>query len=146
MRLPRRSLLLIGLFALGLAKCVCAAEAKPLATDETYELPKVEVKSHAVCSFGIGVVATWDRATQTITHLFIDTVTPGSAAEDLGLQHGDEILALNGQKVTALKGGMKKGSDLFNLLVDQPVGRTIKLEVAVRTVKRITLDALPYRP
>ncbi len=40
-----------------------------------------------------------------------------------------------------MKGGMKRGSDLFELLVDQPIGRTIVLEVAVRTVQRFELPA-----
>jgi hypothetical protein len=40
-----------------------------------------------------------------------------------------------------MKGGMKRGSDLFELLVDQPIGRTVVLEVAVRTVQRFELSA-----
>jgi S1-C subfamily serine protease len=132
--------LLVGLFALG--ALMHAAETKPAATDERYELPKMEVKSRAICSFGIGVIATWDQASETVTHLYVDTVAPGSAAETFGLVHGDEILTLNGRKVTTLKGGLKRGSDLFNLLVDQPPGREIKLEVAVRLVKHVSLNAV----
>ncbi len=42
-----------------------------------------------------------------------------------------------------MKGGMKRRSDLFELLVNQPMGRTIVLEVAVRAVKRFELPAGP---
>jgi C-terminal processing protease CtpA/Prc len=119
-----------------------AADPVPSTTLEPYELPKVEVKSAAICSFGIGVIADWNRNTQTVTHLYVESITPGSAAETLGLARGDEILSINGRKITAMKGGFKHGSDLFNLLVDQPPGREVKLEVAVRTVKRVTLSAL----
>ena len=46
---------------------------------------------------------------------------------------GDEIISINNRKITDLKGGMKPGSDLSDLLVNQLNGRVIYLEVAVRT-------------
>ena len=94
-----------------------------------------------MCSYGIGIVATWNKTTQSIDHVYIEEVSPDSTAAGMGLVRGDEILTINGRKVTAMKGGMKRGSDLFELLVNQPMGRTIVLEVAVRAVKRFELPA-----
>ena len=115
--------------------------AESPAPDAIITLPKFEVKSNAVCSYGIGIVATWNKTTQSIDHVYIEEVSPGSTAAELGLKRGDEILKINGRKVTAMKGGMKRGSDLFELLVDQPIGRTVVLEVAVRTVQHFELPA-----
>lgn len=117
------------------------APAESPAPEAMITLPKLEVKSNAVCNYGIGIVATWNKSTQSIDHVYIEEVSPGSTAAELGLKRGDEILKINGRKVTAMKGGMKRGSDLFELLVDQPIGRTIVLEVAVRTVQRFELPA-----
>ena len=117
--------------------------AESPAPDAIITLPKFEVKSNAVCSYGIGIVATWNKTTQSIDHVYIEEVSPDSTAAGLGLVRGDEILTINGRKVTAMKGGMKRGSDLFELLVNQPMGRTIVLEVAVRAVKRFELPAGP---
>jgi C-terminal processing protease CtpA/Prc len=126
------------------ALCLPAVETESPATGDRYELPKMEVRDAAVCSFGIGIVATWDRATQTVTHLYVDSVSSGSAAETFGLVRGDEILTINGRKITTMKGGLKRGSDLFELLVNQPPGKEINIEVLVRAVKRVKLNATPF--
>ena len=127
-----------------LALRLAAAEPAPAANEERYELPKMEVRDAAVCSFGIGIVATWDKATQTVTHLYVDSVSSGSAAETFGLVRGDEILTINGRKITTMKGGLKRGSDLFELLVNQPPGKEISIEVLVRAVKRVKLSASAF--
>lgn len=131
--------------ALLLFACLCPVlrAAEPAPAEGTVTLPKVEVKGQMVCSYGIGIVAAWSEKTQSITHVYVDAVAPGSPADQIGLQHGDEILALNGRKITDMKGGMKRGSDLFELLVNQPPGRMIDVEVAVRVVKKIVLTATP---
>jgi membrane-associated protease RseP (regulator of RpoE activity) len=116
-----------------------APEPKP--DDETYVLPKLEVGTKLVCSFGFGLMASWDPKTQRVGRIFITEVNANSTAERLGLKRGDEILAINGKKVADLKGGNKPGSDLFALLVNRPAGELIDLEVAVRVVKNLTLPA-----
>ena len=126
-----------------LAACAVMA-AEPVAKGDVYELPKMEVKSSMVCSFGIGVTVALNRTTLAITHVYVDHVAAGSDAESLGLVRGDEILVIDGRKVTNLKGGAKAGSDLFALLVNRPPGTKINLEVAVRAVRRVTLSATSY--
>jgi S1-C subfamily serine protease len=120
-----------------------AAEPGPAAVEANITLPKVQVQGNIICNFGFGIVATWDKKTQNIGRVYIEEVVPGSEAEQLGLQRGDEILAINGQRVAAMKGGMQRGSDLFELLGNQPVGRKIDVEVAVRVVKKVVLTATP---
>ncbi|MEI7800205.1 MAG: PDZ domain-containing protein [Opitutaceae bacterium] len=139
MKKIRRRSTITGWLLVSLTTILGYAEAA--SPDTTITLPKFEVKSNAVCSYGIGIVATWNKTTQSIDHVYIEEVSPDSTAAGMGLVRGDEILTINGRKVTAMKGGMKRGSDLFELLVNQPVGRTIVLEVAVRAVKRFELPA-----
>lgn len=121
--------------------------AQPTTTpraEEIYELPKMEVKASMVCSFGIGIVVSLDKKTGAIRRVYVDSVAPGSDAESLGLVRGDEILVINGRKVAELKGGAKAGSELFDLLVNQPPGKKINLEVAVRMVRRVSLTAVVF--
>ena len=118
------------------------APAKP-ETGEIITLPRFEVKGNPICCYGFGIIATWDAKTQTVTHLYVDEVRPGSEADRIGLQRGDEILSINGRKIADMKGGLKRGGDLFALLVDQPVGRMTDFAVTVRTVKKLVLSATP---
>jgi C-terminal processing protease CtpA/Prc len=120
-----------------------AAEPAVAPVEESITLPKFEVRGNAICSYGIGIVATWDKKSQTIGHVYVDDVSAGSTAERIGLQRGDEILSINGKKISDMKGGMKRGSDLFELLVNQPAGRMVDLEVTMRVVKKIVLTATP---
>jgi predicted metalloprotease with PDZ domain len=139
LRLPLPILLLLSC----LGPALRAAEPVAEPTEEKVTLPKFEANGNAVCCYGFGIVVTWNNKTQHIEHVYIDYVTPGSKAERIGLKIGDEILSLNGIKITSMKGGTKRGSDLFELLVDQPVGRMIDIEVAVRVVKKYVLTAIP---
>lgn len=118
------------------------AKPAPAKAEETVELPKMSVKGEAVCSFGIGVAAQREPGTKKIKRLFIDAVADDTDAARQGLQAGDEILAINGQKVAGMDGTMKPGAQLFDLLIDQRPGQTIALQVTVRTVRNLTLEAI----
>lgn len=137
---PLRPAVLLLLACLGPA---LRAAPPPVVAEDSVTLPKFEVKGNPLCCYGFGIIATWDKQTQSIGHIYIDEVRPGSDADELGLQRGDEILAINGRKIADMKGGVNRGSDLFALLVDQPVGRKIDVEVAVRVVKKVVLTATP---
>lgn len=131
--------------ALACASWLAAAEsgagAAPPAESEAVAMPALVVKDNALCSFGIGVQAIGNLETKEISRLLITDVWEGSEAEKLGLKAGDEILSINGIKVSALKGGTKRGGDLFELLINRPRGARLKIEVLVHTVKRMTLVA-----
>jgi len=108
MKKIRRRSTITGWLLVSLTTILGYAEAA--SPDTTITLPKFEVKSNAVCSYGIGIVATWNKTTQSIDHVYIEEVSPDSTAAGMGLVRGDEILTINGRKVTAMKGGMKRGS------------------------------------
>ena len=63
-----------------LLTCLCpaipAAAPAPAAPEVTTILPKLEVKGHALCSYGIGIIGTWNEKTQRISHLYVDDVAP----------------------------------------------------------------------
>jgi C-terminal processing protease CtpA/Prc len=118
-------------------------QPEPAKAVETVELPKMSVRGEAVCSYGIGVAAEREHGTKKIKRLFIYSVAEDSDAAQAGLKPGDEILSVNGHKVAGMDGTMKPGAELFDLLVDQPAGRSLALEVAVRTVRKVTLEATP---
>jgi len=141
MKTPLRLTALLLLTCLGPLLRATVPVAEPI--EENITLPKFEANGNAVCCYGFGIVVTWNNKAQHIERVFIDYVTPGSKAEKIGLKNGDEILSLNGIKVADMKGGTKRGSDLFEILVDQPVGRMIDVEVAVRVVKKYVLTAIP---
>lgn len=125
----------------GAANFATAAERAAPESADAVSLPPLEVKDNAYCNFGISVQALGNPQTRQITRLFITDVWEKSEAEKLGLKPGDEILAINGIKVSDMKGGMQRGSDLFELLVNRGKGARIRLEVEVRVTKRFTLTA-----
>lgn len=134
---PLAGLILFTAFVCPLPAAGPAAEAE----QEIYTLPKIEVSTQLTCSFGIGIIGTWDAKAQRIGRLFINEVAEGSTAARLGLQRGDEILSINGRKIAEMKGGNKPGSDLFALLVNRPPNEEIEVEVAVRVLKKVILPA-----
>jgi len=140
---PFRAAVLLGGWALLLPATLAAAQPEPPKTEETVELPKMTVKGEPVCSYGVAIAGIREPGTKKIKRLIISAVSEGSDAERLGLKPGDEILAINGQPVAGMDGMMKAGSQLFDLLVDQRFGQKISLEVAVRTVRKLTLQADP---
>jgi hypothetical protein len=142
---PARSLaaLLLGLAVLAGPARPATTAAKTPEPEESIDLPKMQVKGAPICSFGIGIVGTRDRATRKVRRLYIADVIPDTPAARLGLKVNDEILSINGVKVTELDGSMKLGSPLFNLLVNQAAGQVITLEVVTRTVTTAVLTATP---
>ena len=106
----------------------------PVTGDHVVDLPEYKVTPTFHCNFGIGIAVYGDSKKGTLKHVFIEDVIEGTAAEKYGLKRGDEILSVNGKKVTDMKGGIKVDGDLFNLLIDRPPGEKIKVEVAVRVV------------
>lgn len=107
------------------------------------ELPKLAIKGSPICSYGFGVSAFREPVTKKIKRLFVADVTDDSEAQRQGIQEGDEILSINGTKVAGMDGLMNPGSPLFNLLINQPPGQTIKFEIAVRVPRTFTLKSYP---
>lgn len=125
-----------------------AFAAQPPAADtplseEVVSMPELEVRTTAYCNFGFGIKIVGDAKAGTISRIFVDGVLPNSEASRLGITDGDEILAVNGKRVSEMKGGMKGGGDLFRLLINRPPGERIDVEVAVRVVKKVVLTAGP---
>ena len=141
LRFPAVFLCSLTLLALsGLHAAQPAETAKP---DELVELPKMTVKGEPVSSYGMGVAGQREPGTKKIKRLIIYAVTQGSEAEKQGLKSGDEILSINGQKIAGMDGTMMPGYQLFDLLVDQPSGQTLSIEVSVHTTRNLTLQAIP---
>ena len=116
------------------------AKAEP---EETIELPKLAIKGSPISSYGFGIVGLREPVTKKIKRLFVADVTEDSEAQRRGIQEGDEILSINGVKVAGMDGLMKPGSPLFDLLINQPPGQSIKFEITVRVTKSFTLKSHP---
>jgi len=65
---------------------------------------------------------------------FVEEVLPGHAGDKAGLEHGDVILSVNGQKV-------KTTRDLIDHISAMPPGSKARLEI-LRNGKRLTLTAM----
>ncbi len=75
----------------------------------------------------------------TLRGVLIESVTPGSGAEDAGLQAGDVIVALDGEEV-------RDQADLSSAIVGHEVGEKVTVTI-VRDGDRTTIDAtLGARP
>lgn len=107
-------------------------------------LPPLSVHDEAICSFGFSFTCFGDPQTRRIRRLMITDVQQGSRADTLGLMRGDEILEVDGIRVTDLKGGLGRDGDLMRLFVNREYGATIRLLVAIHgSLYRITLPARP---
>ena len=115
----------------------------PPQADEQLAMPKMVVQGNAICSFGISLKCLGDVSTKKITRILISKVVEGSRAESMGLRAGDEILKVNGLKITELRGGMSPDGDIMQLFVNRKKGDAIDLKIAVRVVKDLTLFATP---
>jgi C-terminal processing protease CtpA/Prc len=133
---------LVLLLAFSNSRLLADPPAKPPADDQQ-TMPKMVVQGNAICSFGISLKCLGDVATKKITRILISSVVEGSRAEFLGLRAGDEILTVNGLKITELKGGMSPDGDIMQLFVNRRKGDPIDLKVAVRVTKDLTLFASP---
>jgi S1-C subfamily serine protease len=95
-------------------------------------LPPLKVSDEAICRFGFSFTCRGDLQTSKISRLLITDIQQGSRADRLGLVAGDEILAVDGIKVTDLKGGLGRSGDLMRLFVNRKDGEKIKLGLWIR--------------
>ncbi len=114
--------------------------AKPDAATEV--LPAINVKGEAKCSFGLALTVIREPVKRTVVRLIIAEVFPGSSAANFGLKPGDEILAINGEKVLGMAGEFQRGSKLFKLLIDRPPGEAIDVDIKGEKPRRLTLKAV----
>src|ERR1700722_17971424 len=108
----------IGALAAALSLAARGADPSPTLTPQASEqllMPKFVVQGTPICSFGISLRILGDVKTKKATRILISDVIPGSRAEVLGLKPGDEILAVNGLKISELKGGMNPDGDIMQL-------------------------------
>lgn len=120
-----------------------AADALPGPGEPVEVLPDLKVKGQVQCSFGFGVTMHREAGTLKVLRLFVGKMEKRSPAAKLGLNPGDEILSINGEKVRGMDGEAKQGARLFSLLCNRAPGETIDLEVAAPDrVHRLTLKAL----
>ncbi|MDB6113576.1 MAG: hypothetical protein JWQ62_521 [Lacunisphaera sp.] len=136
-----RSLRIAVLLAAWSALSLPGAEPVKTTPEEALELPKLAIKGSPISSYGFGISALRDPVTKKIKRLIVADVTEDSEAQRRGIQEGDEILSINGTKVAGMDGLMKPGFLLFDLLVNQPAGQSIKFEIAVRVPKTFTLTS-----
>jgi S1-C subfamily serine protease len=136
----------IGALAAALSLAARGADPAPTPTPQASEqllMPKLVVQGTPICSFGISLKILGDLKTKKVTRILISDVISGSRAEGLGLKPGDEILTVNGLKISELKGGMNPDGDIMQLFGNRKKGEAIDLKIAVRVAKDFTLYATP---
>lgn len=96
---------------------------------ETQVLPAMRVKGELKCSFGLAFAVIREPTSRRVVRLVVTDVYEPSSAANVGLKPGDEILALNDEKVSGMTGGFKRGERLFDLLINRPAGEKLFAEI-----------------
>jgi predicted metalloprotease with PDZ domain len=134
------------LLCLSLLLLTVRAETPPPAAEKPVLLTPYAVKDDPVNSYAFDVRILADKATRKISHLIITRVPVGSDAEREGLEVGDEIIQINGTKVTEMEARVDPDSLLGRAMVNRSPGTELDLEVIVHRQRSVTLRAIKNRP
>jgi PDZ domain len=96
----------------------------------------VHVKDTPLTSFPISLEIVPDYATDRIVRILVNEVPEGSITERAGVKVGDEIIAINGRKITDFKVGVGKDSEIGRIFLNREPGDMVDLELMAHTPGR----------
>jgi S1-C subfamily serine protease len=131
---------------LGLLLLSVHAETPPPAAPPPVQLTPYAVKDDPVNSYAFDVRVVADKATRRISRLIITRVPENSDAAREGLEVGDDIIKVNGTKVTDMEARVDPDSPLGQAMVNRSPGTVLDLEVVVHRQRSVTLRALRSVP
>jgi S1-C subfamily serine protease len=125
---------------------LAAKEKAPVYLEnDVVKLDTYKVRGDPINSFALAMRILFS-ADHKITKVVVTEVIENSDAQALGLQVGDEIVAINGEPVASMEPRVTKDSRLGRAFLNREPGDTIDLAVVTRRTKQVTLRAAYWRP
>lgn len=100
-----------------------------------------KVKTDPLINFGVSLRVVFNDSSTRIARVFISEVRENSDAERQRVHVGDEVMKINGRAVDTMEARLDRDSDIGKLLLNQPTGTELKLEIITRTTRQIRLKA-----
>lgn len=118
-----------------------ASPKKDTAKEEIVQLEPLRISTSPINSYPLELEVRLSKTTRRVLAVVIVGVEPDSEAEAADLRPGDEIIKINGSDVVGMDGRVNLQADLAKLLIDRPVGETIRFEVLTKRTKTVTLHS-----
>lgn len=118
-----------------------ATTKKEASKEEIVQLEPLRVSTSPINSYPLELEVRLSKTTRRVLAVVIVGVEPDSEAEAADLRPGDEIIKINGRDVVGMDGRVNLQADLAKLLIDRPVGETIRFEVLTKRTKTVTLHS-----
>jgi len=133
--------------------CLATVSAKdkpagpPVANeDKILVLEPFHIQGKPISSYAFDMRIYGDRDTKKVKRILVMRVLPGTDAEKLGLQPGDEIVKIDGVAVKDMDAEVAADSPLGRIFLNRDPGEPLNLEVIVRRSEKFTLHAQRVTP
>lgn len=136
-----KSRALLVLLALSFGTAFPTDTTPPAAGDKVVKLDPFKVRDDPFNSFGFDLRIYYDKKTNRVARIFVGNIQENSAAAELDLQPGDELVTINGRAVAGFSAGVTQGTELGKLFLDRKPGDTLDLGIIRHRPGQITVTA-----